>query len=63
MTELEYPICTKHRDCFANEDGACNCLTDNNFKGRDCPFYKTKQPVKERLRNYLKREDYFRNYP
>lgn len=33
--------CTAHRDCFANKDGVCVCLGDNDFHGKDCPFYKT----------------------
>ena len=35
------PRCTAHRDCFANKDGVCVCLGDNNFHGKDCPFFKT----------------------
>ena len=31
-----------HKDCFANIDGRCVCLKDNNFKNKDCPFYKDK---------------------
>ncbi|MGM9938071.1 MAG: hypothetical protein ACI38A_12065 [Candidatus Ornithomonoglobus sp.] len=34
--------CTKYKDCFANVDGKCICLTDNNFKDNKCPFYKRK---------------------
>ena len=34
--------CAMHKDCFANIDGRCICLTDNNFKNKDCPFYKNK---------------------
>ena len=34
--------CTKYKDCFANVDGKCICLTDNNFPNKDCPFYKGK---------------------
>ena len=35
------PECRVHDDCFANHDGVCHCLNDNNFSGKDCPFYKT----------------------
>lgn len=34
------PKCKAHHDCFANQDGVCHCLNDNNFNGKDCPFYK-----------------------
>lgn len=39
------PKCNYHRDCFANIDGHCECLTDTKFCGKDCPFYKTKAQV------------------
>ena len=29
------------RDCFANKDGVCVCLEDNDFHGKDCLFFKT----------------------
>ena len=35
------PRCTAHRDCFANKNGACVCLGDNDFHGKDCLFFKT----------------------
>ena len=34
------PRCTAPRDCFANKDGVCICLGDNDFHGKYCPFYK-----------------------
>ena len=37
----ELPRCTAHRDCFANKGGVCVCLGDNDFHGKDCPFFKT----------------------
>ncbi len=37
--------CDKHMDCFANKDGRCVSLKDNNFGGRDCPFYKSNKEV------------------
>lgn len=40
-------ICKAHRDCFANRDGACACLKNNDFGRRDCPFYKTADAVKK----------------
>ena len=35
------PRCSAHRDCFANKDGVCVCLGDNDFHGKVCPFFKT----------------------
>jgi len=29
------------RDCFANKEGRCVSLKDNDFGGRGCPFYKS----------------------
>lgn len=39
-----------HRsDCFAygHTTGCCQVLTDNNFHGRACPFFKTKQKYQD----------------
>lgn len=33
--------CGQHTDCFANKNGKCVSLKDNDFGGRDCPFYKS----------------------
>ena len=38
-----FPRCKDHKECFANKDGRCICLKDNNFGDKDCPFYKTKE--------------------
>ena len=35
-----FPKCDSHKDCFANKDGKCICLGDNDFGSKDCPFYK-----------------------
>lgn len=35
-----FPVCHTHTDCFANKDGHCVCLSDNDFGHKDCPFYK-----------------------
>ena len=40
-----YPRCNYHKDCFAYFDGFCDCLTDTDFCGDDCPFYKKKADV------------------
>ena len=37
--------CSMHMDCFANRDGRCGCLKDNDFGGRDCPFYKSSRDM------------------
>lgn len=41
MGNTAMPECKVHGDCFANRRGVCTCLKDNDFGGRDCPFYKT----------------------
>lgn len=40
---IERPNCDKHKDCFANRNGKCVCLIDNNFGSKDCPFYKKEE--------------------
>lgn len=45
MHRKRMPECRVHHDCFANHDGVCHCLNDNNFNGKDCPFYKTAETV------------------
>ncbi len=42
----EMPDCRANRDCFANRGGVCTCLKDNEFGGRDCPFYKPADAVR-----------------
>ena len=37
-----YPECHHHANCFARKDVQCTCLTDTDFGGRECPFYKPK---------------------
>ena len=46
MTDV-MPECRTHGDCFANRGGVCTCLKDNDFGGRDCPFYKPADTVRE----------------
>ena len=38
-----YPVCMfDNKDCFALDDlHRCRCLTDTDFGGRPCPFYKS----------------------
>lgn len=33
--------------CFANKNGFCRILIDNNFGERKCPFYKTKWQISQ----------------
>ena len=36
--------------CFANKKGICEALSDTDFGGRECPFFKTKEDAEtERL--------------
>ena len=32
-------------DCFASKDGRCVCLSDVDFGGGSCPFYKCRDEV------------------
>ena len=41
--------CSGHKDCFANTNGYCTCLMNNDFGGRDCPFYKKKAQFESEL--------------
>lgn len=44
------PVCAKE-DCAACSGGQCVALTDNDFGGKKCPFYKTReQNEKEQAR-------------
>ena len=44
------PECRRHGDCFANQGGRCACLKNNDFGGRDCPFYKPADTVRKEQR-------------
>ncbi len=37
-----FPKCENNR-CFAYCFGQCKILTDSNFGGKPCPFYKSKE--------------------
>lgn len=50
MSKAEMQGCRMHGDCFANRGGVCTCLKDNDFGGRDCPFYKPADTVREEQR-------------
>lgn len=47
MGNTAMPECRVHGDYFANRRGVCTCLKDNDFGGRDCPFYKPADTVRE----------------
>ena len=40
-----YPRYNYHKDCFANINGHCDCLTDTDFCDDECPFYKKKADI------------------
>lgn len=44
----------KHTDCFACVEGRCSVLSNTNFEGRDCPFFKTREQCQEE--NALRKE-------
>ena len=50
MSRAAMQGCRAHSDCFANRGGVCTCLKDNDFGGRDCPFYKPADTVRESQR-------------
>lgn len=37
----------QYSNCFAFRDGKCDCMTDTDFKGGICPFYKTKEQAQQ----------------
>lgn len=39
---LRHVACSR-KDCFANREGCCSVLSNNDFGKRPCPFYKTKE--------------------
>lgn len=47
MSRAEMQRCRAHSDCFANSGGVCTCLKDNDFGGRDCPFYKPADKIRK----------------
>lgn len=55
MKRILEPTCIHKKGCFANQDGFCKILTDVNFKGKMCPFYKTKQEYEEGLKEGVRK--------
>ena len=39
---MKRPVCMNHEKCFGNKLGKCIVLSDNDFGGKECPFYKTR---------------------
>lgn len=50
----EHPRCDL-RDCFANHNGTCNCLSNADFTKKKCSFYKPKKDYKTELEKLKKR--------
>ena len=51
--------CLDKKDCFGNADGYCICLTNNDFGGRRCSFYKSKTKAaaeRKKVEKQLKRK-------
>ena len=46
---LPEPVCTVHTDCFGNWKSRCSVLWDNDFGGRDCPFYNNREQYGDEL--------------
>ena len=38
------------KSCFAYRDGHCDCLSDTDFNGRGCPFFKSMKQYEEDLK-------------
>lgn len=46
-----------NRECFGNEGDKCRVLVDNNFGGRKCPFFKTREQIdREEHKRQLREE-------
>ena len=58
-----YPRCNA-TNCFANQEilgtNRCMCLSNSDFNGRVCPFYKSKARMKEERKLYPVPEQYRR---
>ena len=49
------PPCSR-TDCFACENKSCRILSDNNFRERGCPFFKTREKFRADFEKYRKDE-------
>lgn len=57
MSEIDRaisPDCLNNK-CFGCDNGKCLILTDNNFKGRSCPFFKTPEQLSREEKKRLRR--------
>lgn len=54
MSCKNLPACNV-TECFGYEDRHCVVLTDRNFGGKTCPFFKTKEQAAEELAYCKKR--------
>lgn len=50
------------RGCFSYQDGHCGCLSDTDFGGRACPFFKTVRQYEKELRSYPMIEKHMQEY-
>lgn len=59
MKDMEKcPDCNR-TECFGCEDGRCVVLIDNNFKKMKCPFFKTREQVKQEKEYCRERRELF----
>ena len=42
----DYILCNR-AECFANRKNRCHALHDTDFRGKPCPFFKTKEQAEE----------------
>lgn len=55
MKDIEKcPVCGKD-DCFGCDEGHCIVLSKNDFKNKECPFYKTKEQAEKDTAKRLER--------
>ena len=45
------------RKCFSYRDGYCYCLRDTDFKGRGCPFFKTRKQLEAEMKKMSAEKD------
>ena len=55
MKEIDNSQVCQVVECFACHESRCTVLIDNNFGGRRCPFFKTKEQVEGEDRHYNER--------
>lgn len=50
------PSC-EERTCFANKNGNCIVLINNDFHGKHCPFFKTEERLEKERRECARRKN------